>query len=375
MFYVAVLVPFYTEWGHLNLTQVQFLQSWLMIWMFILNIPTGAIADRIGRKYSVASGGILLSISCVVYVLLPGFIPFLFAEFLAALGSSFVIGAGNALIYDFLIQQNRESEGKLVLGRSSAISSFGTIIAAPAGSFIASHFGIRMPMFLSAIPLFVASCIFLTLDEPKRSHEKSRPNFLDSMKNGIGFLFTNKKLQYFIANDLLVWTAAYFLIWLYQPMLMKTGLAIVYFGIIRSAFSLTGMIGTWNIHVTEKFFGTERMFVNATAFIVAAFLLLVALFPSVVTVVLAILFIGGFANARSSYLNAVMNEGIPDAQRATVLSVTSTITMLIFAIANPVVGFIADYSLRLAFLFIGLLPFTAFFFLRYQPMVHKRSVY
>ena len=196
---------------------------------------------------------------------------------------------------------------------------------------------------------------------------------METMKKGVGFLFANKKLQYFVANDLLVWIAAYFLVWLYQPLLMKTGLAIVYFGLIRSAFSLTGMIGTWNIHVTEKLFGTEKMFVNTTAFIVAAFLLLVAAFPNVVTVVLAIIFIGGFANARTSYLNTVMNEVIPNEQRATVLSVTSTVYMLIFAIANPVVGFIADHSLRLAFLSVALLPFTAFFFLRYQPIFKNRS--
>ena len=55
-FYIAVLVPFYTQWGHLSLTQVQLLQSWLMIWIFILNAPTGAIADIVGRKKIVAIG-------------------------------------------------------------------------------------------------------------------------------------------------------------------------------------------------------------------------------------------------------------------------------------------------------------------------------
>jgi len=363
-FYIAVLVPFYTEWGGLNLTQVQILQSWLMIWMFILNIPTGVIADHIGRKFSVALGGLLLAASCILYVLIPGFYPFLIAEFLAALGTSFVIGASSALIYDFLKQNNRESESKHILGRSSAISNLGAVIAAPIGSVIASNFGIKAPMLITAIPLLIASFIILTVRESRIREKISRPNIFGSIKKGVGFLLKNKQLQRLVFNDLLVWIGAYFLVWLYQPMLIKIGLGIVYFGLIRSSFSLAGMLSTFNIHLTERVFGSENTFVNITALIVSASLILVAIFPSVVTVVLAIVLIGGFASARTSYLNTTMNEIIPAEQRATVLSTTSTVNMLVFAVANPIVGFIADHSLRLAFIIIGLLPLSAFLFLR-----------
>jgi len=374
MFYISVLVPFYTEWGHLSLTQVQILQSWLMIWMFILNIPTGVLADRIGRKISIALGGLSLAASCILYVLIPGFYPFLVAEFLAALGTSFVIGASSALVYDFLKQNNRESESKHILGRSSAISSLGTVIAAPIGSVVAANFGIKAPMLLSAIPLLIASFIILTVHETRIQEKISRPNLLDSIKKGVGFLLKNKNLQYLVFNDILVWIGAYFLVWLYQPMLIKVGLAIVYFGLIRSAFSLAGMIATFNIHLTEKLFRSEKMFINATALIVSASLILVAVLPSVVAVIIAIILIGGFASARTSYLNTTMNELIPTEQRATVLSTTSTVNMLIFAIANPIVGFIADHSLRLAFVGVGLLPLAAFFLLRYSPSLKNKTV-
>lgn len=374
MFYISVLVPFYTEYGHLNLTQVQILQSWLMVWMFVLNIPTGVFADRFGRKISVAIGGVTLSVSCVLYVLIPGFYPFLAAEFLAALGTSFVIGASSSLVYDYLKQNNRESESKQVLGRSSSISNLGTVIAAPIGSIIAANFGIKMPMLLSAAPLLIASFIILTVHETMSQEKRTRPNPIESIKKGVDFVLANKNLQQLVFNDILVWIGAYFLVWLYQPMLIKVGLAIVYFGLIRSAFSLAGMAATFNIHLTEKLFGSGKTFVNATAIIVSVSLLLVAAFPSVITVILAIVLTGGLATARTSYLGTTMNELIPAEQRATVLSSTSTISMLVFALANPVVGFIADHSLRLAFLGVGLLPLVAFFFLRYSPVQKSNSI-
>ncbi|HNQ17454.1 MAG TPA: hypothetical protein PKH60_05130, partial [Candidatus Woesebacteria bacterium] len=42
-FFTAVLVPFFTEWGGISLFQVQILQSWFMFWLFVLEVPTGAI--------------------------------------------------------------------------------------------------------------------------------------------------------------------------------------------------------------------------------------------------------------------------------------------------------------------------------------------
>jgi len=370
-FYVSVLVPFYTQWGQLNLTQIQFLQSWLMIWMFILNIPTGVFADHFGRKISVALGGLIVSASCILYVLVSGFYPFLIVEFLNALGISFVIGANTALIYDHLKENDKESESKQILGRSSAISSLGTVIAALIGGFIAANFGIRAPMFISAFPLIISSIIILTVHESKHHVDTDRPNPFDSAKKGLSFLLKSRSLQFLVANDILVWIGAYFLVWLYQPMLIKVGLAIVYFGLIRSAFSLAGMAAQFNIHVTEKLFGSRGNFFYATALIVSVSLLLIAAFPGVITVVLAIILIGGFASARTSYLNTIMNEVIPAEQRATVLSGTSMVNMLVFAIANPIVGYLADHSLRLAFVGIGVLPLVAFFLLKYSPVLKK----
>ena len=334
----------------------------------------GVFAGHFGRKISVALGSLTLAVSCVLYFLIPGFFPFLIAEFLAALGTSFVVGANTSLIYDFLKQNNQEDKSKRILGRASAIGSLGTVIAAIVGSIIAANFGIRMPMLLTAVPLLIAAVIILTIHEPLRYEKGSHPNPFETIKKGVGFFLTNKNLKFLVFNDLLVWIGAYFLVWLYQPMLIKVGLAIVYFGVIRSAFSLAGMTATFNIHLTEKLFGSEKNFINATAIIVSACLILVAIFPSVVTVVLAIILIGGFASARTSYLNTVMNEFIPAEQRATVLSSTSTVNMLIFAIANPIVGYVADHSLRLAFLGVGMLPLIALFFLKYRPKLKDREI-
>ena len=52
---VPVIALFYTQHG-LSLTQIMLLQSIFSVALFSLEIPTGYISDRFGRKHSIAIG-------------------------------------------------------------------------------------------------------------------------------------------------------------------------------------------------------------------------------------------------------------------------------------------------------------------------------
>lgn len=49
-FFAGVLVPFFTDWGGLSLNQMFLLQAWFFLWIFLLEVPTGALADKYGRR-------------------------------------------------------------------------------------------------------------------------------------------------------------------------------------------------------------------------------------------------------------------------------------------------------------------------------------
>ena len=167
-FYTAALIPFYTNWGHISLTQVQFLQAWLMFWAFVLEVPTGVIADKFGRKYSVALGCLLTFFSFLIYGSFPNFSAFLVAEFLAAAGMALMSGASEALLYDSLKDENNESKFKNIFGRSFSIGQIAAIISAPVGGFIASKYGLNAPMLFTAFPVLIASIILVTAKEPSQ---------------------------------------------------------------------------------------------------------------------------------------------------------------------------------------------------------------
>lgn len=73
-----------------------------------MEIPTGVIADRFGRKTSIILGSIVLSIAALIYGSIPNFYNFLLGEFLFAIGVALISGADKAILYDSLKENNQE---------------------------------------------------------------------------------------------------------------------------------------------------------------------------------------------------------------------------------------------------------------------------
>ncbi|RJQ25982.1 MFS transporter [Candidatus Parcubacteria bacterium] len=214
VFSIAVLVPFYTEWGNLTLAQVQITQAWFMFWAFVMEVPTGVIADRFGRKYSVAAGALLIAAASLIYGSIPKFEIFLLCEFLMAIAFALVSGANEALLYDTLKEQGREAESKKIFGRVSAVGIAGAIVGTISGSIIASRFGLNVPMLATAIPFTLAAIIIWTIKEPVIKAKKSEvKNYFEIAKNGISFFYNHRSLKILAIDSLVVLAAAYFLVW------------------------------------------------------------------------------------------------------------------------------------------------------------------
>lgn len=362
-FFSAVLVPFFTEWGGISLLQVQILQSWFMFWFFILEIPTGAIADYIGRKHSMALGAFVVAIAALVYGSVPKFEIFLLGEFLFAGAMAFVSGADEALLYDSLKEAGRENERKKIFGRANSFHLLGMFIAAPIGSFIASRFGLNMPMLLSSVSFLLAAMVAWSIREPSVHQAKSESRrYIDIVKTGFSFLRNHKVLRLLALDAIVVASSAYFIIWLYQPLLRSVGIGIFFLGIVHAVLVLSEILVSSNFERLIKLFGSDKRYLRASAIIVVLSFLLVAIWPNVITISILVIFGGGFGLTRLPLMSAYMNKFIPSEQRATILSSISMFRRFGLVMLNPLIGFTADHSLRLAALVVGLLPLAIFLF-------------
>lgn len=357
VFYTAALIPFYTEWGHISQAQIQILQAWLMFWAFVLEIPTGVIADRFGRKSSIILGCFTSFVSFLIYGLFPNFVIFLIAEFLAALGIALISGAGEAHLYDSLKSEGRELEYKKIYGRSFSLSQVATLISAILGSIIVSYLGLNWGMLLSSVSVAIAGFFIIFTNEPnyKKSIKANSENSIVLGLKGFQIILKNKLLKSLILNGIFVYIGVYFFIWLYQPLLKSFAFPLIYYGVVRALFSFSGMIFNVNINRTENLFKNPSNFLNWTGVITVFSILVLALFPNIYTLLIVLLLLGGLGQARFSLINSHINEQIASEQRATTLSTVSMINRIILIVLNPFIGLLAEKSISFALIVVAII--------------------
>src|SRR3989344_7775185 len=320
-FFTAVLVPFFNQWGDISLLQVQLLQSWFSLWVFILEVPTGAVADKIGRKHSIALGSLIVALAVLLYGSMPRFEIFLLSEFLFAIGMALTSGADQALLYDTLKEEKLTGNSKSILGRAESFHLLGIMAAAPFGSLIASRFGLNAPMLASSIPFFIAAAIGWSIKEPKiHTGESATPKYLAMINHGFKSMKTNPMLRALAIDSVLVASSAYFVIWFYQPLLTRLLVPVAYFGFIHAGFVGCQVLISANFRLVEKIIGRGQKYLAMSALLTSLSFIFVAIYPQLISIFLLILLAGGLGLTRLTYVTNLAHRYIKSAERATVLS-------------------------------------------------------
>lgn len=360
-FFSAVLVPFFTDWGGITLLQVQILQSWFSIWVFILEVPTGAVADKIGRKHSLMLGSFMIAIATIVYGSIPSFGIFLLAEFIFALGYALNSGADQALLYDTLKQEGRESESQKILGRADAIMLAGMMIAAPLGGFIANQMGLNAPQYMTAIPMFIASAIAWSINEPKIHSDSQSKKYIEIIKEGFHEIRHNPIIRTLAFDSVVVSSAAYFVVWFYQPYMVSLGIPLIYFGLVHALLLLSEILVSSNFKFLERFMGEGKSYLRNSALLVTVVFIFAAVYPGYISLFTLIIIGGGIGYTRATYILGIANKYIHSRHRATVLSSVGMLRRLALVPLNPAMGWVAGYSLPLSFIVIALFPLSSLF--------------
>jgi len=350
----GILVPFFTDWGGINFTQIMILQSWFMLWVFLLEIPTGTVADYFGRKQSLILASGVNVIAALVYASVPNFYIFLLGEFLWAMSAAFLSGADEAFTYDTLKKIGETSRSKKVFGRIESFSLAGIMIGAPIGSFIAAQAGLRAPMLLLVIPFTIAFLIALTFREPITTQKIESKRYLNMLKDGIKFFYKNKILKILALDMIFIASIAYFMIWLYQPMLKQAGINVAYFGIVHAAFVASQILIMNNYEKLEKIVGSKKRLIFFSAAITGIMFIIGGLTTFIPVVLLVIIIGGGFGLSRRPLFVSYMNKYIPSPKRATVLSTVSMLRRFALIFVNPAVGLLVDWSLNYTLIILGI---------------------
>ncbi len=356
MFFSAVTVPFFLDWARIDYTRIFILEASFSFSMFILEIPTGIIADKYGRKYSLALGGVFSAASFILFGLVNNYWVFFLADFICAIGITLLSGADKALLYDTLIAIGEEAQGARYFSRYETAGLIGIILGLIGGSIIADApclpypSGLPLTFILSGAVLLPVFIIAVTLREPAR--KKIGEKFIRQGINGFRYIFQNSRLRAFSFNYTFISATTFFMFWLYQPLLKSAGIGLLYYGIVGAAFNIFSIVLMNSIGRIEDRIGINRL-LFLTAFIPGVLYCSLFFKAHAAYALCAILLVTGLRQMRSPLLSDYMNRHIGSGNRATVLSGVSMIERVIIMVMFPVTGLLADDSLPVAFLFLG----------------------
>jgi len=351
-FFSGVLIPFFTQWGGIALHQVLWLQTWFMMWIVALEVPTGAFADRYGRRASLLCATFCLIAAVAYYVTHHGFGHFLVAEALWACAAAFASGADEALAYDSMKAADAAGASKVALARLGTAEMLAIAVAAPIGSLVATRWGLRAPLALGLVPFALAVPVALSLREPPREHE-TRRGYWETLTSGTKYFAGHRVLRALAFDSVTVWCFSFMIIWLFQPRLGQLGVPIVFFGFVTAGMTLCQSAVLLRIESVERLFGGARRYLFVSALIPGLAYLVLAYAPLPALAAPLIVLISGFGLSRSAILNNYMHKHVDSSRRATVLSAVSMTRQLFTAAVYPIVGWAAEKSLTWTFAGLG----------------------
>lgn len=352
-FFAGALVPFFTDWGGLTLPQMFLLQAWFFAWIFLLEVPTGAVADKFGRKTSLVCANACLLAATAIYATGKGLPRYLFAELIWAASSALASGTDEAMVYDSLKAAGDESRSKETLSRLASFEIAAIAFAAPIGSLVAARWGLRAPVALMMVPFGLGLLVCLTLKEPPTGEEEAKPGYREVLARGVRYFASHRPLRALAFDSVTIWMLSFMTIWLFQPRLKELGVGVGVYGFVTAGMTLSQIAVMSGIERVERFFGGTRRYLIWSAVIPGLAFLALPFARNPWAACGLFVVIPAFGLSRSVLISNHMNKHIGSAQRATVLSTVGMGRQLMGIIVLPAVGLLTKLSLGWTFAALG----------------------
>lgn len=366
MLTMPILMLFYKDMGFSD-RESFLLKAFYSIAIVIFEIPSGYVADVIGRRKTLVFGSILGTLGFFVYATTSGFYGFLVAEIILGIGQSFVSGADSAIMYDSLKAVGRQNEYVKYEGRNFTLGNYAEALAGILGGTLAA-INMRYPFIIQTGIAFMAVPASFMLIEPIRSEIRKKPGLKDIVDVVWFATVKNAKLRYNLLFSSILGTATLTMAWIYQLYLNDIGFSAYAIGATHTVLNLivgTTTLFAYKIEARLK----PKMTIWLTSIIITGSYVISGFVESAwILVILGVFYFSrGIATpVLKDYINRITTDDV----RATVLSIRSLIIRAFFAIMAPFVGFLSDnysrsFSMKIVgVIFMMLVGSSIFLFLR-----------
>lgn len=339
----------------------------------ILELPTGALADLIGRKKTVILGHIIDALQYLGMAFATTLPQFALLSVLSGTAEALRSGSLEAIVYDSLKQDKRESEYKKIMSAQGIRFQIGLMVSTALGGFMGNYWE-RLSFIATGLLLFISAGISIWFIEPTIDSEKfGLRNYLRQIKWGVIEAFKTKDHRdislYYIAVGGISWMCATYF---NDSMLIDLGFAAEQRGVIAAGLRLVNIILLYKVLTNEKIFNFRR------TIIFFPILMSVALLPGwwldgywgVPFVGMAMM----SSTARWILLGKYTNAAYSSKYRATAISTLSMAIGLIYAVGVLVSGVVMKHwgDTRLIYSMLGIITILTVPYFSYR-LLHAKN--
>lgn len=324
----APLFVFFMSSRGLAFDEVMLLSVAYSVVVILVEVPTGALADRIGRRHSMMLGALAMSASCIVSYNAYTMGAFLVAEVLAATSMALCSGADSAYLFDLLDNNGRGHEYARREGHASAVHLFGSMAACAAGGLLGAV-DLSLPYLVNAGTAGIAFVIALSMrDEKRRKNAELAPlgqelrAYVQLMGRSLGDVIRNRKLAWIIFYSAVVFALLRVTVYLYQPYLDARGFPVWQTGLIYAGGFAIAAVMALRADALRRWLGEGALVWGLLATLAVSFLLLQSIAGPLALAFMAVQY--ATKGVYSPLVKPILNREISDSgRRATVLSVES----------------------------------------------------
>jgi MFS family permease len=323
--------------------------------MVIFEVPTGIVADTVGRRASYLLGTVTLAATTVLYVLLweieGPFWAWAAVSVGLGLGFTFFSGAVEAWLVDALNATGYKGDLEAVLGRGMMVQGVGMLAGSVAGGFIAQATNLGVPFVLRAVVLVVMFVVAFIVMKDVGFTPKRGEGVVLEMRRIAGASIENgwrvPPVKWIMLSSFFLAGVGIYAFYALQPYLLELSGEPEAYGIAGLAAAIVAgsqIVGGVAAPRVRRLFRRRTSALIAATAASAVALALTGVFEDF-WIVLGLIVIWGLLDAaampiRQAYLNGL----IPSEQRASILSFDSLIGSTGGVVTQPVLGRAADVS-------------------------------
>lgn len=330
-----------------SLAQIGFFVSSMSLAGVLFEIPTGAIADIFGRKFSTILGLFLSGLAIISIMFFENFYLLLFLFFLVGMAGTLVSGADDAWIVDLLHHKKKKNLIHEFYTKRHSFMSVALLMAGIIGALLVKKFGLGIIWPITGGSMILTSIIFLFGKEhfvrKKQSIKKHTEKLLYHTKNSISYSLKHKTISLILTASVIIMFMMIFagdITW--YPFLQDLGFQEHWFGYLFSATFAFGIFIPYFTKPLIKKIGGYKKYLMAVLSLMFLLLFLIGFINSFVFVIVIYILFMSMYDFYGPVREIFFQKFVPGKMRATIGSFKNMVTALAVIIAYPLVGFVAD---------------------------------